>query len=100
MNIIKRASLEAFWRLHPETEQPLRLWYRIASKSDWTCMDDVVRSFRKAKPLNGERVRFEVCGGNYRLIVAFKFSARVAFIKFLGTHAEYDRVDALTVDQF
>lgn len=50
--------------------------------------------------LNRERVRFEVAGGNYRLVVAFDFRRQVAFVKFLGTHAEYDRVDALTVSQF
>jgi mRNA interferase HigB len=56
--------------------------------------------YSKAKPLNDERIRFEICGGNYRLIVAFKFSAKIAFIKFIGTHEEYDRIDALTVDRF
>ena len=50
--------------------------------------------------LNGERVRFEVAGGDYRLIVAFNFAAEIAFVEFIGTHAEYDRVDALTVSQF
>ncbi len=47
-----------------------------------------------------ERVRFEVAGGNYRLVAAFDFRRQVAFVKFVGTHAEYDRIDALTVSQF
>jgi mRNA interferase HigB len=50
--------------------------------------------------LNRERVRFEVAGGNYRMVVAFDFRRRVAFVKFIGTHAQYDRIDALTVSQF
>jgi HTH-type transcriptional regulator / antitoxin HigA len=50
--------------------------------------------------LNRERVRFEVAGGNYRLVVAFDFLRQIAFVKFIGTHAEYDRIDALTVSQF
>ncbi len=54
----------------------------------------------KCKALNRERVRFEVAGGAHRLIVAFDFVRQVAFIKFVGTHAEYDRIDALTVSQF
>lgn len=99
MNVIKRATLVDFWERHPETEQPLKEWFRTTQKAGWTCMNDVLRTYPKAKPLNGERVRFEVCGGNYRLVVAFKFSARIAFVKFIGTHAEYDRIDALTVDQ-
>ena len=50
--------------------------------------------------LNGERVRFEIAGGDYRLIVAFRFDLQIAWIKFLGTHAEYDKIDALTVSSF
>jgi len=63
-------------------------------------MNDIQQAFPKAKVLNKDRVRFEVCGGNYRLIVAFHFSSNIAFIKFIGTHAEYDRIDALTVAQY
>ncbi|MTK12730.1 MAG: type II toxin-antitoxin system HigB family toxin [Clostridiaceae bacterium] len=100
MNVIKRATLEAFWAKHAETEQPLREWFDTVRQANWTCMDDVRKTYVKAKPLNDERVRFEICGGNYRLIVAFKFSARIAFVKFIGTHAEYDRINALTVAQF
>lgn len=54
----------------------------------------------KAKVLNGERVRFEIAGGDYRLIASFHYGLKTGWIKFIGTHAEYDRVDALTVDQF
>jgi mRNA interferase HigB len=100
MNVIKRPTLEAYWREHPETEQPLKEWFQTVKHSEWTCMNDVTATYSKAKPLNGERVRFEICGGNYRLIVAFKFSARIAFVKFIGTHAEYDRIDALTIDRY
>jgi mRNA interferase HigB len=63
----------------------------------------LVRQRRRArglKVLNHERVRFEVAGGNYRLVAAFDFRRQIAFIKFVGTHAEYDRVDASTVSQF
>lgn len=63
-------------------------------------MDDVRFAAPNAKILNGERVRFEVAGGNFRMVVAFDFGRRIAFIKFVGTHAEYDRIDALTVAKF
>lgn len=62
-------------------------------------MADVRRAFSKASIINNERVAFDICGDNYRLIVAIKFSARIVFIKFVGTHAEYDRIDAATVDR-
>jgi mRNA interferase HigB len=63
-------------------------------------MDDVRRAAPKAKVLNRERVRFEVAGGNYRLVAAFDFRRQIAFVKFVGTHAEYDAIDALTVSMF
>jgi len=63
-------------------------------------MDEVQRAAPKSKVLNRERVRFEVAGGNYRVVVAFDFRRQVAFVKFIGTHAEYDRIDALTVSQY
>jgi mRNA interferase HigB len=50
--------------------------------------------------LNRDRVRFEIAGGNYRLVAAFDFRRKIAFVKFIGTHAEYDRTDALTASQF
>src|SRR3546814_10283251 len=60
----------------------------------------VMADFSKAKTVTAERVRFEVAGGDHRMIVAFHFRRGIAFIKFIGTHAEYDRIDAATVDQF
>ncbi|HET8750017.1 MAG TPA: type II toxin-antitoxin system HigB family toxin, partial [Sphingomicrobium sp.] len=66
----------------------------------WKNVNDVQSSFSKAKPLNGERVRFEIAGGDFRLIVAFDFKRSIAFVKFVGTHADYDKIDALKVNQF
>jgi mRNA interferase HigB len=63
-------------------------------------MEDVRLAAPNAKILNGERARFEIAGGNFRMVVALDFARGIAFIKFIGTHAEYDRVDALTVSLF
>lgn len=97
VNVIARHTLAAFWARHPETEASLREWLSRMKPATFRAMNEVQAAFPKAKVLNAERVRFEIAGGNYRLIVAFKFSARIAFVKFIGTHADYDRVDALTV---
>ncbi len=56
--------------------------------------------FAKCRVLNGEGIRFEIAGGNHRSIVAFDFARQIAFVKFVGTHAEHDRIDASTVSQF
>jgi mRNA interferase HigB len=88
VNVIARKNLEAYWLRHPETEQPLRAWLAAARAQNWTGMKAVLGTFSKASPFTAERCAFDICGGNYRLIVAFKFSARVASIKFIGTHAQ------------
>jgi mRNA interferase HigB len=100
MRIIARNTLIAFWEKHPETKASLLHWLTVAKAAEWQSANDVQAAFSKAKALNGERVRFEVAGGDYRMIVAFDFRRSIAFVKFLGTHAEYDRVNALTVNLF
>ncbi|WP_159982096.1 MULTISPECIES: type II toxin-antitoxin system HigB family toxin [unclassified Novosphingobium] len=100
MRIIARNRLVAFWERHPGTERSLRHWFEVAEAANWNTPLDIMADFSKVKVLNGERVRFEVAGGDYRMVVAFDWRRRIAFIKFLGSHAEYDRIDALTVSLF
>jgi mRNA interferase HigB len=100
MRLIALRSLQTYWEEHPETQAALRLWARVVHTAAWTSMNDVQARWPKAKVLNGERVRFEIAGGDYRLIASFYFPAQIVWVKFVGTHAEYDRIDALTVDQF
>lgn len=100
MRIIARSTLRAFGAKHPETKASLDHWESVTRSAEWQSMDDVMRSFPKAKAINAERVRFEVAGGNYRLIAAIDFPRSAVFVKFLGTHAEYDRIDATSVAQF
>ena len=100
MRIIARNQLVAFWTVHPLAESSLRHWYEITAAADWRSPLDVVADFSKAKALNGERVRFEVAGGAYRMVVAFDWKRSITFVKFVGTHADYDRIDALTVSLF
>ena len=100
MNVIARKHLVAFWFKHPETEQALRAWLTTTKGARWSSMDAIVRTYSKASPVDAERCVFDICGGIYRLVVAFKFSGGTAFIKFIGTHAAYDRIDAATISQF
>ena len=100
MRVIARNTLVGFWLDHPETRVPLERWYQLVSATHWKSTDEVQKAIPKAKVLNGERVRFAVAGGDYRLVAAFDFRRQIVFVKFVGTHAEYDRIDALTVSQF
>jgi mRNA interferase HigB len=99
MRVIAKSVLVRFAEQHPETRASLERWFAVFRAADWTSSHEVQRTAPKAKVRNGERVRFEVAGGNYRLIVAFDFRRQMAFVKFIGTHAEYDEIDALTVSQ-
>ncbi len=100
MRIIARNQLIAFRERNPKAESSLRHWYEVAAAAAWQCPLDVVADFSKAKSLNGERVQFEVAGGDFRMVVAFDWKRWIAFVKFLGARAEYDRIDALTVSLF
>jgi mRNA interferase HigB len=100
MRVIARNVLVEFWSKHPEAKMSLERWYALTKAAMWASTDDIQKAVLKAKVLNRERVRFEVAEGNFRLVAAFDFRRQVAFVKFVGTHAEYDRIDALTVSQF
>ena len=100
MRIIARATLVGFWAKHPATRRSLEHWHRLTEKGSWRTPLEITATFPKAKVLNAERVRFEVSGGDYRMIVAYRFDLQIAWIKFIGTHAAYDRIDAMTVSQY
>ena len=89
MYLIKRSTLIAYWTAHPETKGPLTAWVSAAKQAKRATMNDVMGQFSKARVLDGDRVRFEIYGGNYRLVAAFKFKTDgggTVFIKFIGTH--------------
>lgn len=100
MRIVAQSSLQEFWRAHPETEAALRLWLAVARQATWKSMAEVQARWPKSKVLNAERVRFQIAGGDYRMICAIQFQAGICWIKFIGTHAQYDRVEALTINIF
>ena len=100
MRIIAKRTVVVFGEKNPAARASLTHWLSVTAAATWSSTNDVQASFSKAKVLNAERVRFEVAGGDFRLICAFDFARGVAYVKFIGTHAEYDRIDALTVSQY
>ncbi len=100
MRIIARRTLVGFAERHPSAKPALYRWANAIEAGDWQSMSGLSASFSGAKVLNADRVRFAIGGGTFRLIVAFDFRYQIAFVKFIGTHQDYDRVDALTVSQF
>ncbi len=94
MRIIAKRTLRAFCKSEPRAEQPLRAWYAIAAKADWSSPTDVKTAYGNASIVGNDRVVFNIGGNRYRLIVRFDYTHQIGFVRFVGTHAEYDAVDA------
>jgi mRNA interferase HigB len=99
LRIIAIKTTRHFWETaeHSDSEQALKSWYAIAKHADWTCPQDVKDQFRSASIIGGNRVVFNIAGNKYRLIVAFNYPYRIGYIRFVGTHSQYDEVDAETI---
>lgn len=98
MRVIARSTLEAFWTIHAETKQPLLAWYDEAAAAKWATPQDIKNVYASASFVGSDRVVFNIKGGNYRLIAAVAYNYQAVYIKFIGTHAEYDKIDATTVE--
>ena len=96
VRIIARKTLREFWeeRAHRDSEQPLRAWFAEVRKASWRTPADIKAAHRNASFVGADRVVFNVGGNKYRLVVAVKYSAQLVFIRFVGTHADYDDIDA------
>ena len=94
MRIIAKKSLREFWERHPDSEPPLQAWYLEVRKADWASPDQVRGRFSNASILRNNRVVFRIKGNAYRLVAKVVYARRIVYIRFVGTHAEYDRIDA------
>lgn len=97
MRIISRRRLREFWDKHPDAAVPLQTWYADVERSTWTSPVDIKAVFRNASFIANNRVVFNIKGNLYRLVVVVIFRHGVVYIRFIGTHSEYDRIDATTV---
>ncbi|SMG54134.1 mRNA interferase HigB [Marivirga sericea] len=92
--IFAKRTLREFWEKHADSEQYLKTWYDTAINSKWKTPNDVKNTYANASILKEERVIFNIKGNSYRLVVKFNFEKQWIFIRFIGTHAEYDKIDA------
>lgn len=97
MRVIAKKHLIQFWVVHRNSEQPLRAWYDEAVSANWQSPQDIKNHYRSASFIGNNRVVFNIKGNDYRLIVAVAYRIGVLYIKFIGTHAMYDGIDAKTV---
>ena len=98
MNIYNRSSLKVFYKKHPDCRQTLEKWYHDVSSKRWTKPSEVTRDFNTARAVRNNRIIFNINRNDYRLIAQINYQKGWLFIKFIGTHAEYDKIDPATVD--
>ena len=100
MRVISKQTLRQFWEGAPgrkDAKRALEAWHREARRAAWASPQDVKRFYGSASVLKSGRVVFNVCGNRYRLVVRINYSQRIVFVRFVGTHAEYDAIDAETI---
>lgn len=98
MRVIAISTLRGFWEKYPTAEQPLKAWYDEARHARWSTPQDIKARYASASFVGNNRVVFNIKGNDFRLIIAVSYRFQAVYIKFVGTHAEYDRIDAATVE--
>jgi len=94
VRILSRKILREFWEKHPDAEQPLQAWYHDVKHADWRSPANIKAVYRNASFVGQNRVVFNIKGNKYRLVVAVQYDFRIVFIRFIGTHKEYDAINA------
>jgi mRNA interferase HigB len=97
MRIIAKKTLRDFWLIHPDSEEALKIWYHDTEKAIWQTPNDIKKSNSTASFLKDNRVVFNIKGNHYRLIVRVNYDYGILWIRFVGTHAAYDKIDANTI---
>jgi len=97
VRIYSRSTLRRFWSKHPDAEQPLRAWFAEARKAKWERPSDIKALHRSASFVGDDRVVFNIGGNKYRLVVAVSYRRGSVFVRFVGKHNEYDRIDVAKV---
>ena len=94
MRVIAKKILREFWTKHEDCEQQLKSWFREAIKAEWENPNNIKSEYPSASILNENRIVFNIKGNNYRLIVKINYEYQMVWIRFIGTHAEYDKINA------
>jgi mRNA interferase HigB len=97
MRIIARKTVREFWKQHPDAELPLQAWYADTKQAIWKSPADIKTAYRNASFVANNRVVFNIKGNRYRLVAAIQYEYEIVYIRFIGTHQEYDRIDAATI---
>ncbi len=97
MRVIAKKILREFWEKHSDCEQQLKAWFQEASKAEWTTPNEIKTEYPSAIIIGNDRIVFNIKGNSYRLIVKLNFDYQMVWVRFIGTHAEYDKINAKTI---
>ncbi len=97
MRIFTEQKLKEYIEQHPDTKTALQEWVSIVKRSEWTCFADVKKTFNSADNIEKQRYVFNIKGNHYRLVVVIKFTIGFVYIRFIGTHKEYDSINCLNI---
>lgn len=97
MRILKKATLKHFWLKHTDSKIALEVWYKETYEANWKTPYDVTQSFARASSLPNDRIVFRIKGNAYRLVVKIDYKFSLVFIRFIGTHEAYDKIDASNI---
>ena len=97
MRIIKEQTIKQFAEEHPESKVALQVWVRVVKCSRWTCFADIKNDFNSADAVGNQHYVFNIMGNKYRIVAVIKFTIGFMYIRFIGTHNEYDKIDSKTI---
>ena len=97
MRVIAISCLREFWTIHPDSEQALKEWYVKVQRARWNSLSDIRNDFNSVDYVKNQRFVFNVKGNTYRLVAAIKFTPKLVYVRFVGTHSEYNKIDASTI---
>ncbi len=97
MHVISRKMLRDFWEQESESEGALKAWFHEAEEAAWRNSAELKRQYGSASVINAERVVFNICGNKFRLVVRINYASQTIFIRFIGTHRQYDKIDVETI---
>ena len=95
--IFAKSTLREYWEKNPDSEQYLKTWFDTSINSDWKTPGDVKQTYASASILKDSRIFFNIKGNSFRLVAKFNFEKQWISIRFIGTHKEYDKIDANTI---
>lgn len=97
MRIFSHRKLVLFYNKHIAAKSALEEWYSKVQDAEWTCFTDIKKTFNSVDSIGNQRYVFNIKGNSYRLVVVIKFTIRFVYIRFVGTHAEYEKIDCKTI---